>query len=416
MKPSSARLAMLFAIAFIGIAILVMRTGVFGGKQIDYSRMPKVPRRERLDTASLPRTTPSKLTGRAYIRRNIPVLGKAHTVFVDDSTGTLQVVNSQQLATDGSYDIRIADNLLVAFAGILIELPGHGFTFLDREATKQPDVDIQLVFTEIPEFKREDGKIALLIDNVFPLDVTSLLSKWTPVLQKRLGTTPGTSFIRINERSNGIYFHTGLPKKEGSRKVIGQVTDQTGKPLATNICVWLGKRTSGPALFTMATSKDGRFEFDVDSNAIVSVGVWDPARRLVSEQVYASGNALAIVAKPAGTADILVHEGGSGEPVQGLVFDVEREADMYNGNKKPAGRSGFSLSKMTDPAGQARLLLPVGTYTLNVRDATTKGGVRWQIPQRQVTVKPAGPGARVQLRATRMRARNLVPAQGLAPQ
>jgi hypothetical protein len=50
-----------------------------------------------------------------------------------------------------------------------------------------------------------------------------------------------------------------------------------------------------------------------------------------------------------------------------------------------------------------------------VRDSTTKGGVRWELPERRVSVKPGGPAARVQLRASRMRARTLMPVQGIAP-
>jgi len=71
---------------------------------------------------------------------------------------------------------------------------------------------------------------------------------------------------------------------------------------------------------------------------------------------------------------------------------------------------------MTDPSGHARLLLPVGTYALFVRDATTKGGTRWELPERRISVRPGGPAARVQLRATRMRARTLIPVQGVDPQ
>jgi hypothetical protein len=121
MKPSSARLALLFALALIGGAILVMRTGMFGGKPSDYRSATKRTRRERLDTAALPHSTPAKMTGRTYIRRNIPVLGVAHTVFVDDATGKLEVVGSQQLRTDGGYEIKLDDNMLPSFAGILIE-------------------------------------------------------------------------------------------------------------------------------------------------------------------------------------------------------------------------------------------------------------------------------------------------------
>lgn len=416
MKPTSARLAMLFAIALIGIAVLIMRTGIFGGKQSDYRTATMRPRRERLDTAALPHSTPSKMTGRAFIRRNIPVLGYAHTVFVDDATGRLQIVASQNLNTDGSYDIKIADNMLPAFAGILIELPGHGFSFLDRDTCKQPDVDLQLVFADVPEYKPADGKLAILVDDAFPLDVTRLIAKWTPVLQQRLGAVAGTSFIRISQGDKGVFFHNGLTKEEKLRKVTGQVTGVNGEPVATNLAVWLGTRTSGPGLLTVETKRDGRFEFDVDSDASVTVGVWDPARRYVSEQFYVAASTVNLVAKPAGIADVLVNEGGSGEPVQGLQFDVERQADMYNGNKKPGGQSGFYGSQLTDPGGHARLLLPVGTYSLVVRDATTKGGIRWEIPERRVSVKPGGPAARVQLRATRMRARTLVPVQGVNPQ
>jgi len=71
---------------------------------------------------------------------------------------------------------------------------------------------------------------------------------------------------------------------------------------------------------------------------------------------------------------------------------------------------------MTDPSGHARFLLPIGNYAIMVKDATTKGGARWELPERRVSVKPGGPAARVQLRATRMRTRNLIPVQGVNPQ
>ena len=87
MKPTSARLAMLFAIALIGIAVLVMRTGIFGGKQSDYRTATTRPRRERLDTAALPPSTPSKLTGPAFIRPNLPFPGYAPTLFVGVANG-----------------------------------------------------------------------------------------------------------------------------------------------------------------------------------------------------------------------------------------------------------------------------------------------------------------------------------------
>lgn len=416
MKPSSARLAMLFAIALIGIAILVMRTGMFGAKQTDYRKASMRPRRERLDTAALPHSTPSKITGRTYIRRNIPVLGVAHTVFVDDASGRLQIVASQQLATDGSYDINLADNMLVAFAGILIELPGHGFAFLDRDTCKEPDVDLQLVFSDIPAYKPSDGKLALLVDDIFPLDVTPLIAKWTPILQQRLGAMPGTTFLRTTPDNKSCYFHTGLSRGTTLRKISGRVTDAKGKPIATNISVWLGKRVSGPGLLNVATSTDGTFTFDVDSEASVTVSVWDTDKRLVSEPKYVSGESVSLVAKSAGFADVLVHEGGSGEPVQGLILDALRQADMYNGNRKPNAQSEVAMPRMTDPSGHARFLLPAGSYVIAVQDATTKGGARWELPERRVSVKPGGPAARVQLRATRMRTRNLIPVQGVDPQ
>lgn len=415
MKPSSARLALLFALVLIGGAILVMRTGMFGGKPSDYRSATKRPRRERLDTAALPHSTPAKMTGRTYIRRNIPVLGVAHTVFVDDASGRLQIVASQQLATDGSYDIKLADNMLAAFAGILIELPGRGFTFLDRETCKQPDVDIQLVFTDIPDINPKDGSLALLVDGLFPLDLTPLIAKWTPILQQRLGAMPGTTFLRTTLDNKGCYFHTGLSRGTKLRKIIGRVTDAKGRPIATSIAVWLGKRVSGPGLLNVATSTDGTFTFDVDSEASVTVSVWDTDKRLVSEPKYVSGETVSLVAKPAGLADLLVQEGGSGEPVQGLKVDALRQADMYNGNRKPDAQSEVAFSRMTDPSGHARLLLPVGTYALVVRDSTTKGGVRWELPGRRVSVKSAGPAARVQLRATRMQARTLIPVKGVDP-
>ena len=415
MKPSSARLALLFALVLIGGAILVMRTGMFGGKPSDYRSATKRPRRERLDTAALPHSPPAKMTGRTYIRRNIPVLGVAHTVFVDDASGKLELVARQRMSTDGSYEIKLDDNMLPSFAGILIELPGHGFTFLDRETCKQPDVDIQLAFTDIPAFKPSDGKLALLVDDIFPLDVTPLIAKWTPILQQRLGAMPGTTFLRTTPDNKGCYFHTGLSRGTKLRKISGRVTDAKGRPIATNIAVWLGKRVTGPGLLNVASAADGTFRFDVDSEASVTVSVWDTDKRVVSEPKYVSGESVTLVAKPAGLADVLVQEGGSGEPVQGLILDALRQADMYNGNRMPREQAEVSGSRMTDPSGHARLLLPVGTYALVVRDSTTKGGVRWELPGRRVSVKSAGPASRVQLRATRMQARTLIPVQGVDP-
>ena len=416
MKPSSARLAMLFAIALIGIAILVMRTGVIGGRQTDYRNASTRPRRERLDTAALPHSTPSKISGRTYIRRNIPVLGVAHTVFVDDASGRLQIVASQHLTTDGSYDINLADNMLSAFAGILIALPGHGFAFLDRDTCKEPDVDLQLVFSEIPAFKPSDGKLALLVDDIFPLDVTPLIAKWTPILQQRLGAMPGTTFLRMTPDNKGCYYHAGISRGTKLRKISGRVTDDKGKPIATNISVWLGKRVTGPGLMNVASAADGTFTFDVDSEANVTVSVWDTHKRVVSEPKYVSSESVSLVAKSAGLADILVHEGGSGEPVQGVLLDALRQADLYNGNRKPNAQSEVAMPRMTDPSGHARFLLPAGSYVIVVQDATTKGGARWELPERRVSVKPGGPAARVQLRATRMRTRNLIPVQGVNPQ
>lgn len=415
MKPSSVRLALLFAIALIGCAILVMRTGMFGGKPSDYRSATKRPRRERLDTAALPHTTPAKMTGRTYIRRNIPVLGIAHTVFVDDATGRLQLVARQRLSTDGSYEIKLADNMLASFAGILIELPGHGFTFLDRDTCKKPDVDIQLVFTDIPDFNLKDGSLALLVDGLFPLDLTPLIAKWTPVFQQRLGALPGATLLRTTADNKGCYFQTGLTSGLKLRKISGRVTDAKGKPIAANMAIWMGKRISGPGLLNIASSQDGTFNFEIDSAASVSISVWDPVQHVVSEPKYIPGDTVTLIAKPAGLADVLVTEGGSGEPVQGLIFDVERQADMYNGNRKPTMQGDVTGSRMTDPSGHARLLLPVGSYALVVRDATTKGGERWDLPSRRVSVKPAGPAARVQLRATQMRSRILIPVQGIAP-
>lgn len=415
MKPRSGRLALLFAIALIGCAVLVMRTGIFGAKQTNYGGGPQRPRRERLDTAALPHTTPTQLTGRAFIRRNIPVLGMAHTIFMDDASGRMQVVASKQLKTDGSYDVKLAENMLGAFAGILIELPGHGFAFLDRETCKQPDVDIQLVFTEVAEVKAGDGKLALLIDDIFPLDVTSLFLKWTPVLQKRLGVTPGMTILRSTSDRKGCFFLTGAGRQTALRQVSGQVTDSKGKPVSAIIAIWMGNRISGPEHLTVSSSADGRFVFSVDAEATVSVSVWDPVHRLVSEPKVITNDAVTLTALPAGIADVLVQEGGSGEPVQGLVFNAERQADMYNGNRKPGSADVFNGTRMTDPTGRARLLLPIGTYSLIVRDTTTKGGVRWELPERRVAIKPGGPAARVQLRATRMRSRNLVPVQGVEP-
>jgi hypothetical protein len=415
MKPTSARLAILFAIALIGCAVLVMRTGVFGGKQSDYRSATKRTRRERLDTASLPHSTPSRMTGRTYIRRNIPVLGLAHTVFVDDATGKLEVVGSQQLRTDGSYDIKLDDNMLASFAGILIDLPGHGFTFFDRETCKKPDVDIQLAFADIPDFNPKEGSLALLVDGLFPLDLTPLIAKWTPVLQQRLGAIPGATLLATTADKKGCYYQTGLTSGK-LRKISGRVTDGKGKPIAANVSIWMGKNISGPGYLNVASSADGSFNFEIDAAASVSISVWDPVHRLVSEPTYIAGDTVTLVAQPAGIADVLVTEGGSGEPVQGLVFDTERQADMYNGNRKPGAKAEFAASRMTDPSGHARLLLPVGTYALLVRDTTTKGGVRWELPERRISVRPGGPAARVQLRATRIRARTLIPVKGVDPQ
>lgn len=415
MKPSSARLALLFALVLIGGAILVMRTGMFGGKPSDYRSATKRPRRERLDTAALPHSTPAKMTGRTYIRRNIPVLGVAHTVFVDDASGKLELVARQRMSTDGSYEIKLDDNMLPSFAGILIELPGHGFTFLDRETCKQPDVDIQLAFTDIPDFNPKDGSLALMVDGLFPLDLTPLIAKWTPILQQRLGALPGATLLRTTADKKGCYFHTGLTSEPKLRKISGRVTDRKGKPIAANVSIWMGKNISGPGHLNVASSADGSFSVDVDDAASVSMSVWDPVHRFVSEPTYVAGDTVTLTAQPAGIADVLVTEGGSGEPVQGLVFDVERQADMYNGNRMPRVQAEVSGSRMTDPSGHARLLLPVGTYALVVRDSTTKGGVRWELPGRRVSVKAAGPAARVQLRATRMQARTLIPVQGVDP-
>ena len=415
MKPSSARLALLFALLLIGGAILVMRTGMFGGKPSDYRSATKRQRRERLDTAALPHSTPAKMTGRTYIRRNIPVLGVAHTVFVDETSGKLELVARQRMSTDGSYEIKLDDNMLPSFAGILIELPGHGFTFLDRETCKQPDVDIQLVFTDIPDFNPKDGSLAMLVDGLFPLDLTPLIAKWTPILQQRLGALPGATLLRTTADKKGCYFHTGLTSEPKLRKISGRVTDSKGKPIAANVSIWMGKYISGPGHLNVASSADGSFSVDVDDAASVSMSVWDPVHRFVSEPTYVAGATVTLTAQPAGIADVLVTEGGSGEPVQGLVFDVERQADMYNGNRIPSVQAEISGSRMTDASGHARLLLPVGTYALVVRDSTTKGGVRWELPGRRVSVKSAGPAARVQLRATRMQARTLIPVQGVDP-
>ena len=415
MKPSSARLALLFALVLIGGAILVMRTGMFGGKPSDYRSATKRPRRERLDTAALPHSTPAKMTGRTYIRRNIPVLGVAHTVFVDDASGKLELVARQRMSTDGSYEIKLDDNMLPSFAGILIELPGHGFTFLDRETCKKPNVDIQLTFTDIPDFNPKDGSLALLVDGLFPLDLTPLIAKWTPILQQRLGALPGATLLRTTADKKGCYFHTGLTSEPKLRKISGRVTDSKGKPIAANVSIWMGKNISGPGHLNVASSADGNFSADVDDAASVSMSVWDPVHRFVSEPTYVADDTVMLIAQSAGIADVLVTEGGSGEPVQGLVLDVERQADMYNGNRMPSVQAVVSGSRMTDPSGHARLLLPVGTYALDVRDSTTKGGVRWELPGRRVTVKSAGPAARVQLRATRLQARTLMPVQGVDP-
>lgn len=415
MKPSSARLALLFALVLIGGAILVMRTGMFGGKPSDYRSATKRPRRERLDTAALPHSTPAKMTGRTYIRRNIPVLGVAHTVFVDDASGKLELVARQRMSTDGSYEIKLDDNMLPSFAGILIELPGHGFTFLDRETCKKPNVDIQLTFTDIPDFNPKDGSLALLVDGLFPLDLTPLVAKWTPILQQRLGALPGATLLRTTADKKGCYFHTGLTSEPKLRKISGRVTDSKGKPIAANVSIWMGKNISGPGHLNVASSADGNFSADVDDAASVSMSVWDPVHRFVSEPTYVADDTVMLIAQSAGIADVLVTEGGSGEPVQGLVLDVERQADMYNGNRMPSVQAVVSGSRMTDPSGHARLLLPVGTYALDVRDSTTKGGVRWELPGRRVTVKSAGPAARVQLRATRLQARTLMPVQGVDP-
>ncbi len=415
MKPSSARLALLFALVLIGGAILVMRTGMFGGKPSDYRSATKRPRRERLDTAALPHSTPAKMTGRTYIRRNIPVLGVAHTVFVDDASGKLELVARQRMSTDGSYEIKLDDNMLPSFAGILIELPGHGFTFLDRETCKKPNVDIQLTFTDIPDFNPKDGSLAMLVDGLFPLDLTPLIAKWTPILQQRLGALPGATLLRTTADKKGCYFHTGLTSEPTLRKISGRVTDSKGKPIAANVSIWMGKNISGPGHLNVASSADGNFSVDVDDAASVSMSVWDPVHRFVSEPTYVADDTVMLIAQSAGIADVLVTEGGSGEPVQGLVLDVERQADMYNGNRMPSVQAEVSGSRMTDPSGHARLLLPVGTYALDVRDSTTKGGVRWELPGRRVTVKSAGPAARVQLRATRLQARTLMPVQGVDP-
>jgi hypothetical protein len=355
------------------------------------------------------------MTGRTYIRRNIPVLGLAHTVFVDDATGKLEVVGSQQLRTDGSYDIKLDDNMLASFAGILIDLPGHGFTFLDRETCKKPDVDIQLAFADIPDFNPKEGSLALLVDGLFPLDLTPLIAKWTPVLQQRLGAIPGATLLATTADKKGCYYQTGLTSGK-LRKISGRVTDGKGKPIAANVSIWMGKNISGPGYLNVASSADGTFNFEIDAAASVSISVWDPVHRLVSEPTYIAGDTVTLVAQPAGIADVLVTEGGSGEPVQGLVFDTERQADMYNGNRKPGAKAEFAGSRMTDPSGHARLLLPVGTYALLVRDTTTKGGVRWELPERRISVRPGGPAARVQLRATRIRARTLIPVKGVDPQ
>ena len=415
MKPSSARLALLFALVLIGGAILVMRTGMFGGKPSDYRSATKRPRRERLDTAALPHSTPAKMTGRTYIRRNIPVLGVAHTVFVDDASGKLELVARQRMSTDGSYEIKLDDNMLPSFAGILIELPGHGFTFLDRETCKKPNVDIQLTFTDIPDFNPKDGSLSMLVDGLFPLDLTPLIAKWTPILQQRLGALPGATLLRTTADKKGCYFHTGLTSEPTLRKISGRVTDSKGKPIAANVSIWMGKNISGPGHLNVASSADGNFSVDVDDAASVSMSVWDPVHRFVSEPTYVADDTVMLIAQSAGIADVLVTEGGSGEPVQGLVLDVERQADMYNGNRMPSVQAEVSGSRMTDPSGHARLLLPVGTYALDVRDSTTKGGVRWELPGRRVTVKSAGPAARVQLRATRLQARTLMPVQGVDP-
>jgi hypothetical protein len=355
------------------------------------------------------------MTGRTYIRRNIPVLGVAHTVFVDDASGKLELVARQRMSTDGSYEIKLDDNMLPSFAGILIELPGHGFTFLDRETCKQPDVDIQLAFTDIPDFNSKDGSLALLVDGLFPLDLTPLIAKWTPILQQRLGAISGATLLRTTADKKGCYFHTGLTSEPKLRKISGRVTDSKGKPIAANVSIWMGKNISGPGHLNVASSADGSFNVDVDDAASVSMSVWDPVHRFVSETTYVADDTVTLIAQPAGIADVLVTEGGSGEPVQGLIFDVERQADMYNGNRKPTMQGDVTGSRMTDPSGHARLLLPVGSYALVVRDATTKGGERWELPSRRISVKPAGPAARVQLRATRMQARTLLPVQGVDP-
>lgn len=416
MKPLSGRVALLFAIALIGCAVLVMRTGMFGGKQPSNGRGPLSPRRERLDTAALPHTTPTKLAGRAYIRRNIPVLGMAHTVFVDDSTDKLEIVASKRLMTDGSYDIKLDEKMLSAFAGILIELPGHGFAFLDRDTCKQPDVDIQLTFSGVPEVNAGDGKLALLVDDIFPLDLTKSFQKWPSVLQKRFGITPGSSYLRTSADNKGCYLLTGLARQNVMRQVSGQVTDSKGKPVAANVHLWLGTQINGPGLMSVSTAADGKFNFSVDAEANVTMGVWDPAHRLVSEPKYASSEPVRLTAVPAGVVDVLVNEGGSGEPVQGLVFDSLRQGDMYNGNRKPDQQIVYAGPRMTGPSGHVRILLPIGSYKLGVSDSTTKGGVRWEIPERNITIKPGGPASRVQLRATRMRTRNLAPAHGVEPQ
>jgi hypothetical protein len=165
----------------------------------------------------------------------------AHTVFVDDATGKLEVVGSQQLRTDGSYDIKLDDNMLASFAGILIDLPGHGFTFLDRETCKKPDVDIQLAFADIPDFNPKEGSLALLVDGLFPLDLTPLIAKWTPVLQQRLGAIPGATLLATTADKKGCYYQTGLTSGK-LRKISGRVTDGKGKPIAANVSIkYLGE-------------------------------------------------------------------------------------------------------------------------------------------------------------------------------
>ena len=348
----------------------------------------KFARPERFDTEESARKLPRRLTGYAYAQRNRPTLGKVHIVLYQHSR--VYPVRTVYTLGDGSFEITFTDRERALFAGLLLDLPAHGITFLTRAACCRPGLDVRLTFVPIGWQFTSNTHLSLLVDGVFPIDIMPLIRQWSSGQVITFGISPMDTLVyqsdvkapvqRISQIQNPV------TENEQPFQLTGRVTSNATQHLQTKVGYWLVKPVSRPPDGIAQTDLNGNFVISCfGKNTLAAVGVIDAVKGLASELQtdITAPKVTTLNAENAGEVEGAINDPQTGEPVPQVLVNFDRVQNSVN---TPTSKPWTRFSFTTTPVGTFHAVLPAGQYALTADSSNPSGlSVRLNL-KRSVTI------------------------------